>query len=96
MFGRSGPSAAGRSIEAVVDMIVDQCLLSLANRPLDGMKLLGQVETGAAIREHLDHLVKMTFRALEASDDPGVCSVNMIFHSAIVSPQGGYAKDCLE
>ena len=88
MFGRLGPSAAGCSIEAVVDMIVDQCLLSLANRPLDGMKLLRQVETGAAIREHLDHLVKMTFGALEALDDPGVCSVNMIFHGADCIPPG--------
>lgn len=64
----------------MVDVIVNQRLLRLIDRFLDGMELLRQVKTGTAVREHLDHLVKVTFGTLEALDDSGMRSVNMIIH----------------
>ena len=74
----------------MIDVIVDQRLLRLADGLLDGMELLRQVEAGAAVREHLDHLVKVTFGALQTLKDSGVSYVNMIIgHGKHVSPQGG-------
>ena len=64
----------------MVDVIVNQRLLSLTEGLLDGMELLRQIDTGPAVREHLDHLVKVTFGPLEALDDAGMRFVNMIFH----------------
>ena len=77
----------------MVDVIVDQRLLRLADGLLDGMELLREVETGAAVREHLDHLVKVTFGALQTLEDCRMSYVNMIIgHEKRVSPQGGYGK----
>lgn len=74
----------------MIDVIVDQRLLRLADGFLDGMKLLRQVEAGAAVQEHLDHLVKVTFCALQTLEDSGVRYVNMIVgHGKHVSPRGG-------
>ena len=92
-LGRFCPPTVGGGVEAVIDVIVDQRLLRLADRLLDGMKLLRQVETGAAVREHLDHLVKVTFGALQALDDSGMSFVNMIFHDRDSIPPGGISQE---
>ena len=76
----------------MIDVIMDQRLLRLTEGLLDGMELLRQVETGAALRKHLDHLVKVTFGPLEPLDDSGMCFVNMFFHDQDSIPPGGYAK----
>ena len=77
-------------------MIVGQRLLRLTDGLLDGMKLLCQVETGAALRKHLNHLVKVTLGPLEALDDSGMCFVNMIFHDQDSIPWGGWLRACIE
>jgi hypothetical protein len=77
----------------VVDVIVDQRLLRLADRLFDRMKLLCQIEAGAAFAEHLDNPVKMAFRPLQPLDDIGMSFVNVIMcHEQKVSPLGGYGK----
>lgn len=89
--GFTGP--VRRGVEAVIDVIMDQRPLRLADRLLDRMKLLSQVETGPAFSEHRDHLVQMTFGALQTADDPIVRFVNMIFgHVAESIPPRGIGQ----
>ena len=76
----------------MIDVIVNQRLLSLTEGLLDGMELLRQIDTGPAVREHLDHLVKVTFGPLEALDDAGMRFVNMIFHGDDHIPLGGMCQ----
>src|SRR6266404_5419410 len=90
VFGGPGPPAVGRAVQAVVNMIVDQGLLRLADGLLDRMKLLRQVEAGTPIAEHLDHLMKMAFGPLQALDDIGMSFVNVILcHGPKHIPLGG-------
>src|SRR5215211_6568441 len=55
--------------QAVVDMIVDQRLFRLADRFLDGVKLLCEIKAGAPLFDHRDHPPQMTFGAPEPLDD---------------------------
>lgn len=92
-FRRVCLPTVGGGVKAMVDVIVNQRLLRLADGLLDGMELLRQVEAGAAVQEHLDHLVKVTFCALQTLEDSRVSYVHMIIgHGKHVSPRGGYDK----
>lgn len=66
-----------RVLQAMIEMVGDQRFLSLANRFLDRMKLLGNVDTGTAGLDHLDDGAQMTFAALQPLDDFRMRGVKM-------------------
>lgn len=71
----------------MIDVIVNQCLLRLADRLLDGVQLLRQIETGATVGKHRDHLMQVTFGALQTLNDTRMSYVNVIVcHPKDVSP----------
>lgn len=59
-------------IQAMVDMIVDQSLLGVADRAFHGLKLLGHIHTGSAILDHPDHRSQMAFGTFQTGYDLGV------------------------
>src|SRR5215218_5126840 len=72
---------------------MDQRSLCFTDGLFDGMKLLGEIETGSSLIEHFDDAAKVAFGALQALDDFRVGFVHMILgHVAHVSPRGGYGK----
>jgi hypothetical protein len=80
--------------KAVVQMILDQGLLGLADRLLDRVELLGDVQAGAPALSHLDDAVQVPFRASEALYDlAGMALVAMIFMS-FTYPPGGILQGC--
>ena len=68
----SHPAFADGIGDAVLHMIVDQCPLHRADRALDGLKLLGEVETGSAIGQHLSDRRDMPRRLFETTPDFGI------------------------
>jgi len=64
----------------MVDVIMNQSLFRLADRLLNGLELLRQIEAWAAVREHFNHLVKVPFGALQTLDDTRVSFVDMDLH----------------
>jgi len=93
VVGRPRPTAIGCSVQAVIDVVANQRPLCLADSLLDCMKLLRQIKARAAVGEHLDHLVKVTFSAFQTLDDSNVSFVNVIiWHQNIISPRGGYGN----
>ncbi len=62
-------SAIGGGIQAMIDMVVDQRSLRLADGLFDGMKLLGEVEARSMFIKHLDDSAKMAFGPLQPFDD---------------------------
>ncbi len=64
-------------IEAMVDVIVDERLLGLNDGFLYSEKLLGDVETGSILFEHLDHGAQMPVGAAQALDDFGMTGVGV-------------------
>src|SRR6266850_111741 len=73
---------AFRLIEAVLDVVVDQLPLGFGNRAFDRVELLRQVEAASAFLEHSDNRAKVTFGALQASNDGRVAGVR---HGSILS-----------
>ena len=74
----------------MIDVIVDQRSLGFSDRFLDGVKLLGQIETRAALTEHLDDPAEMSFGATKPLDDIRMRFVDVIFcHLANLSSLGG-------
>jgi hypothetical protein len=67
MTARVLPCPLARGVEAMIDVVVDQRLLGLANRLLDGVKLLGDIETGPSFLDHADDAAEMSLRASAAS-----------------------------
>ena len=62
-------SGIGRVVEAMLDVIVDQLALGVADGALDRMKLLRKVDTRPALFEHRQDGREMTVRPLEPGDD---------------------------
>jgi hypothetical protein len=58
--------------ETVVDVVVDQHLLRRADRLFDGLKLLRDVEAGAAALDHGDDVLEMPSRPLQPLNDLGI------------------------
>src|SRR4051794_11060662 len=58
-------------LQAVLDVVLDQFFLRLADRGLDRMELLGQVKAGLAFLDHGDDRSEVPFGPLEAGDDVG-------------------------
>jgi hypothetical protein len=74
----------------MIDVIVNQCPLGLADGLFDGVELLGQIEAGAPFAEHFDHPAEMTVSPLQPLDDIRMGFVKMIMcHQQNVSPLGG-------
>lgn len=74
----------------MIDVIVDQCALCLADGLLDGVELLGQIEAGAALGKHFDDAAEVTFGALQPFDDIRVSFMGVIMgHEQTLSPPGG-------
>jgi hypothetical protein len=85
--------AVRRSIQAMIHMVVNEPTLRFADRLLDRMKLLCELDAAATFIEHLDDAPHVPLRTLEALDDVGVGSMNVCLrHSGSVSYRGGYAK----
>src|SRR3954451_12167119 len=76
--GRLVRPAVGGGGQAVVDVIVDQGLLRLADRLLDGVQLLRQVETWSTFGEHRDDLLEVPVGAFQPLDDLRVACVNVV------------------
>ncbi|MET4320041.1 hypothetical protein ABIC02_003789 [Bradyrhizobium sp. RT5a] len=85
---RFAGAAVGGRIQAVVDMIVDEGFFGLGDGFLDRMKLLGQVETGAAIIEHRDDPAQVPLGALQPLDDIRMALVDVLRHGSSY-PRGG-------
>src|ERR1700722_6855587 len=60
----------------MVDVIMDQRLLRIHDRALDGLQLLGQLDAWPAILDHLDDHLQVAVGALEALDDLGMVLVD--------------------
>jgi hypothetical protein len=87
---RGFPGSVRRGIEAVVDVIMDQRALRLADGFFDGMKLLGEIKAAPSFIEHLDDSAEMTFGPLQPLDDFRVGFVDVLmYHVKKLSPPGG-------
>jgi len=76
-FCRSAGSICD-SVEAMIDVIVNQSPLGLPDGLFDGMQLLRQIEAGASFAEHFDHPAEMTVGPLQPLDDIGMSFVKML------------------
>jgi hypothetical protein len=77
----------------MIHMIVNQPPLRFADRLLDRMQLLSEINATAAFIEHLDDSPHVPLGTLEALDDVGMRLMNVcLCHSRTVSYPGGYAK----
>ena len=88
------PERPDHFFEAMVEVILNQCLLGLGDSLLDGMELLGDVEARPPALDHLDDAAKMTIGALQPLDDlrVGLVSLGWLGHRHILSPCRGYTK----
>jgi len=80
-------------VQTMIDVIMYQCALCLADGLLDRVELLGQIEAGAALGKHFDDAAEVTFRALQPFDDIRMTFMSVIAgHEQTISPLGGYRK----
>ena len=75
--------------QTVIKMIVDKRLLRFADGAFNCVKLLRQINTGAALLDHPDDAVQMPFRAAQALEDVRVRVVGLVGHGRILSPLRG-------
>jgi hypothetical protein len=76
----------------MIDVIVNQSPLGLADGLFDSMQLLGEIEAGASFAEHFDHPAEMTVSPLQPFDDVGMSFVKVIMcHQRNISPRGDSA-----
>jgi hypothetical protein len=61
----------------MIDMVVDQGFFGIIDRVLDGLQLLGKVDAGRTIFDHLDDHPEVSFGPLEASHDVGMIGVRL-------------------
>jgi hypothetical protein len=62
----------------MINVIVNQSPLGLADGLFDGMQLLGEIEARPSLGEHFDHPAEMTVSPLQPLDDIGMSFVKMI------------------
>lgn len=62
-------------VQAVVDVIVDQHPLGVADSAFDGLQLLGDIEATSTCFHHGNNAAQMAFGPLQAFDDVGMGSV---------------------
>jgi len=80
--------AIDRGVEAMVDMVVDQHLLGLADGLFDGVELLGEIETVPALLEHGEDAPKVSFSSFQALDDIRM-ALMLGSHLEMLSPRIG-------
>lgn len=68
-------------------MIVDKRLLSVLDRALYGLELLGDLHIWPALLNHLDNRLQVAVSALEALDDIGM---RVVRHGSFPILEGGY------
>jgi hypothetical protein len=86
--GSAGPVRS--DIQTMIDVIVNQSPLGLADGLFDGVKLLGEVKAGPPLTEHFNHPTEMALRTLQPLDDIWVSFMNVIVcHEQGISPRGG-------
>jgi hypothetical protein len=76
----------GRGIEAMIDVVVDQGFLGLANGLLDGVELLGDIETGSSLLDHRNDAPQVSFRPLQPLHDIRVALMNVCILHALSYP----------
>ncbi|MGF6169460.1 hypothetical protein M2426_003060 [Pseudomonas moraviensis] len=64
-------------LQAMIDVILDECSFGLADRFLNRMKLLSDIHALTPFFDHGDDAAQMTVRSLEALDDRLVTLVGM-------------------
>lgn len=62
----------------MVEVILDQRFLRLANGLFNRVELLRQIKAGAACLDHFDHAAKMTFGALQPLGYLGMSAVEVL------------------
>src|SRR5437879_4832332 len=80
-------------LETVVDVIVDQRLLGIGDRLLDGVELLHEIEATALRLDHRNDLAQMALGAFQPVDNSGVGLVRGLAHRHILSPWIGYVDE---
>ena len=74
----------------MIDVVVDQGSLSLADSLLDRMKLLGKIEARSPFLKHRNHAAEMALGPFQPFDNVGMGFMNVIVcHANIISPWGG-------
>src|SRR5262245_24996693 len=73
-------------VETMVDVIVDQLALGIADRGLDRVQLLGKLQAGPAVLDHANQGAQMTLGTLQALDDVRMACV---LNGHILSPWRG-------
>jgi hypothetical protein len=58
-----------RVLQAVIDMVLDQHALGLADSFFHGMQLLSDVDAGPMVFDHGDDAAQVTLRTLQPFDD---------------------------
>lgn len=66
-------------IQAMVHMVMDQSALGVHYRLFDGMKLLGDLETGLSLLDHLDHRTQVAIGAFQPGHKGRVGCMQMRF-----------------
>jgi len=80
------------TVETVVDVIMDEGLLCLTNRFLNGVELLREVKAWALVLYHFYDMAQMPLGPLEPPDYRWVCLVEVVMvisHDIMVSSPGG-------
>jgi hypothetical protein len=86
---------AGRAdsrFQAVVEMVMNERLLGLANGAFNRVKLLREFQTGAALFDHPDGAVQVSFGTAQTPDDVGMGLMKLICHAVTLSSWRGYYK----
>jgi hypothetical protein len=90
LIGRNGTDGL---FQAVIEVILDQRFLGLADCLLNGMQLLGNIDTGSARLDHLDDALQVTVCPLQAHCDVFMMGVFLIVaHAEAISPLGDIVK----
>ena len=74
----------------MIDVVVDQGPLSLADSLLDRMKLLGKIKTRPPFLKHLNYAAEMTLCPLQPFNNVRMGLVDaIVWHRESISPWGG-------
>src|SRR5260221_4679685 len=82
-------------LETMVDVIVDQRLLGIGDRLLDGVELLREIEAAALRLDHRDDLAQMALGAFQPIADGRVGLVRGLGHRHNLSPWRGYVESTI-
>lgn len=80
----------GFSVYAMVNVIVDQRFLCVADGALHSLQLLRDFKAGTAIFDHLNHGTQMTLGFFQPGYHPGMACMCVRFcHIEAITPRGG-------